>query len=165
MDLQAFLQRFLFAIDKATRTEYAMLEGLARYILELSLLDYTMLAWRPSTVAASAVLLARAILMHIMSESLRPGMQCAHHCAWTATQEHYCFHTVDELQECTCKLHRALLAASQARHGKTSAVHCKYAAQRKRCISTLPVPEHLPAQIFERYAFFPVPANEVVKGC
>lgn len=43
--MQAFLQRFLRAAHVATVVEYKYLEQLTRYILELSLLDITMLAF------------------------------------------------------------------------------------------------------------------------
>ncbi|CDY41784.1 BnaC02g13720D [Brassica napus] len=57
-----YLKRFVRAAKGKTEVPLLLFESLASYLSELSLLDYAMLRYAPSLVAASAVFLARYIL-------------------------------------------------------------------------------------------------------
>jgi cyclin-A len=154
--LQAFLQRFLRAAHIATTFEYHYLESLARYILELSLLDYSMLVYRSSTVAAASILLARVLLAHAHreSENTRP------HVVWTRTLEHYAFHTAKELEGCVYQLHRMLITLS-SKQKKAPFVCSKYKQQKWLSVASLPFMTTLPSEMFDRFCTFPVPAESL----
>lgn len=151
--VQAFLQRFLRAAHYATQLEYKCLEALARYVLELSLLDFAMLAHRPSTVAAAALLLARVLLAHVHRDD---GGAMREHVVWTHTLEHYAFHTARDLEPCARKMHKTLLSASG---GKTTAIAQKYLNPRRGGVAALAFMPALPEAAFERFASFRVPAS------
>jgi cyclin-A len=156
--LQAFLQRFLRASHIATQVEYKCLEALTRYILELSLLDFSMLSYRPSTVAAATLLLARILLAHMHHQS-GPYLP---HVVWTRTLEHYTFHTAEELEACTRKLHKTLLAASCKSDNERRTFHSiytKYEQTRRGAVARLGFMTSLPAHAFEPMAQFWVPAE------
>lgn len=157
--VQAFLQRFLRAAHVATTMEYQCLEALARYILELSLLDYSMLRHRCSTVAASAILLARALIVHIPPESSTEMSNATRkHVLWTRTLEQYAFHTARELEDCVRQLHRTLLTVTN-KSKKQPFVCTKYKHSKWGKVATLPLLDELPDSMFERFAWFSVPAS------
>lgn len=151
--MQAFLQRFLRAAHYATQLEYKCLEALARYILELSLLDFAMLSHRPSTVAAATLLLARVLLAHVHRDD---GGETREHVVWTSTLEHYAFHSARELEQCVRKMHKTLLSATS---GKTTAIAQKYLHPRRGGVAGLAFMPELPDAAFERHAAFRVPAS------
>jgi Cyclin, C-terminal domain len=155
--VQAFLQRFLRASHIATQVEYKCLEALTRYVLELSLLDVNMLAYRASTVAASTLLLCRILLAHMHSAAAAGG-PLRPHVAWTRTLEHYTFHTPRELEGCVRKLHRTLLAAS-SRGLKMMSICHKYKQSKKGAVASLRFMTELPEHAFQRFAAFMVPAD------
>ncbi|GKA09221.1 cyclin-A1-4 isoform X2 [Tanacetum coccineum] len=66
--LRCFLRRFVRAIQGVNEALSMHLEHLASYIAELSLLEYDMLQYAPSLVAASAIFLAR----YVQSPSQKP---------------------------------------------------------------------------------------------
>uniref|UniRef100_A0A0D9Y5P6 Uncharacterized protein n=1 Tax=Oryza glumipatula TaxID=40148 RepID=A0A0D9Y5P6_9ORYZ len=69
------------------------LEFLANYVAELSLLEYNLLSYPPSLVAASAIFLAKFIL------------QPTKH-PWNSTLAHYTQYKSSELSDCVKALHR-----------------------------------------------------------
>uniref|UniRef100_A0A0E0BZK4 Uncharacterized protein n=1 Tax=Oryza meridionalis TaxID=40149 RepID=A0A0E0BZK4_9ORYZ len=69
------------------------LEFLANYVAELSLLEYNLLSYPPSLVAASAIFLAKFIL------------QPTKH-PWNSTLAHYTQYKSSELSDCVMALHR-----------------------------------------------------------
>jgi cyclin-A len=146
------LQRFVLAALHATQVEIKCLEYLSRYILELSLLDYNMLAYRPSTIAAATLLLARILLAHMHNGK---GDVCDH-VVWTKTLEHYAFHSAHELEACVRKLHKTLLSATSC-DGKSTAVTQKYRHPRRGAVACLHFMPVLPAKAFEQYVAFQVP--------
>ncbi|CAL5384851.1 unnamed protein product [Camellia sinensis] len=66
---------------------------LANYLTELSLLEYGMLCYAPSLIAASAIFLAKFIL----NPSKRP---------WTLTLRHYTLYKPSDLRDCVKAIHR-----------------------------------------------------------
>eukprot|EP00898_Chlorokybus_atmophyticus_P002740 jgi/Chlat1/3467/Chrsp23S03672 len=86
-----FLQRFLKAAG-ATNDERR--SHLADFLTELCLVEYSMLQFLPSTIAASAVFLANIITGHA---------------PWTYTLQHYAQYTPVDLQECVKAMHQLYL--------------------------------------------------------
>lgn len=85
---KTFLLRFLKAAES---TPGDKLDCLASFLAELTLLEYSFLPYKPSMVAASAVMLA----LHTLN---RP--------AWTTTLEHYAVYTTQDLKPCVLALHQ-----------------------------------------------------------
>ncbi|GAU22853.1 hypothetical protein TSUD_282200 [Trifolium subterraneum] len=89
---RCFLRRFIIVADKTCEVPLMQLEYLADYIAELSLLEYDMLEYTPSLVAASATLLAKYILL----PRKKP---------WNSMLRHYTGYQAPELRECVKGLH------------------------------------------------------------
>ena len=152
--VQVFLQRFLRAAQVATATEYRYLEMLSRYVLELSLLDYAMLAYRPSTIAAAALFLSRVLL----AKAHKRPAETRRHVIWTRTMEHYTFHTAAELAPCVRHLHEVLLAAS-SKASRTVAVRTKYSHPRRMSVAKMLFVPTFSDDVFQRYHGILVPAD------
>jgi Cyclin, C-terminal domain len=149
-----FLQRFLRAAQVATASEYRYLEHLSRYVLEVSLLDHTLLAYRTSTVAAAALFLSRVLL----AKAHKRGAQTRPHIVWTRTMEHYAFHTAAELRLCVRHLHGMLLAAG-CKASRTVAIRNKYRSPRRMAVANMYFVPTFPDDVFEQYHGIPVPAE------
>lgn len=139
---KVFLQRFLRAAHHATRTEYRFLEALSRYILELSLMDYTMLTFLPSMAAASALFLARLMLANLPSNE--PPV-----ILWTPTLERYAFYTALELRACVKHLHRLMMYALE--QNRLPAIHEKYSQRRWHHVSRIAHLDSISESVFEPY--------------
>ena len=153
---QVFLQRFLRAAQVAISSEYRYLEHLSRYVLELSLLDHTLLVYRTSTVAAAALFLSRVLLAkaHKRSVRMRP------HYIWTHTMEHYTFHTAKELQPCVRHLHSLLLSAG-SKDNRTVAIRNKYRSSRRMAVANIFFAPEIADDVFEPYHGILVPAEQL----
>lgn len=149
-----FLQRFLRAAQVATASEYRYLENLARYVLELSLLDHSLLAHRTSTVAASALFLSRILL----AKAHQKTAHMRKHIIWTRTMEHYTFHSACELRSCVRHLHRLLLAASD-QSSRMTAMRTKYRSARRMYVASMYFVPSFSDEVFEQYHGIPVPAE------
>lgn len=112
--IKTFLRRALRAAETDAKVEF-----LANYLCELSLLEYDMLAFAPSVVAAASVSLALATLNH-------PD--------WSATLAHYTALESGELKECVDALRRCHGAAQKS---TLSAVREKYAQVKFKCVSLI----------------------------
>jgi hypothetical protein len=88
-----FLRRF----SKAARSD-SVTHTLSKYLAELTLPEYSMLAFKPSTIAAASVYIARAM------RQITPY--------WTPTLEHYTQLSVDGIRQCATMLNDALLRSS-----------------------------------------------------
>ena len=160
--MQAFLQRYLRAAHVATTVEYHCLEAFSRYILELSLLDFGMLKYRSSMVAAAAILLARTLLAHPHCDGGYPSTDVRSHVVWTHTMEYYTGHTARDLEGCVMQLHRTLLNVTTASRTKTKPFVCtKYSQTKWGSVATMNVLSELPSKMFERFGTFPVPAHHL----
>ncbi|KAH9691300.1 Cyclin-A1-1 [Citrus sinensis] len=90
---KCFLMRFIRAAQRSNKAPSMQFEYLANYILELSLLDYKMLCYSPSLIAASATFLANFILYPLKKP-------------WNSTLGHYTFYQPSDLCDCVKALHR-----------------------------------------------------------
>lgn len=158
--VQAFLQRYLRAAHVATTVEYHCLEAFSRYILELSLLDFSMLRYRSSMVAAAAILLARTLLANQHHNTEHPSTELRSHVVWTRTMEFYTGHAARDLEDCVRHMHRTLVSVNGASKSKRQPFVChKYSQAKWGAVATMTVMPALPSTMFERFAMFPVPAH------
>jgi len=88
-----FLRRF----SKAARSD-STTHTLSKYLAELTLPEYELLAFKPSTIAAASVYVARAM------RQITPY--------WTPTLEHYTQLSVDGVRSCAIALNEALVRSS-----------------------------------------------------
>ncbi|KAG8389767.1 hypothetical protein BUALT_Bualt01G0012800 [Buddleja alternifolia] len=89
---KCFLRRFVRAAQGVNEAPLLQLECLVNYIAELSLLEYSMLSFAPSLIAASSIFLAKYILL----PSKRP---------WNPTLQHYTLYQPSDLRDCVLALH------------------------------------------------------------
>jgi cyclin-A len=154
--MQVFMQRFLRAAIDATTIEYSYLEQHARYVLELTLLDYECLRFRPSTLAAAAILFSRAVLAG--QNWTNGNVQWCPHVLWNRTMQHYTFHSAAALQPCVqhlCKL------VSHDQDQSKSAVFRKYKVEKRKAVSLIPCPEQFDGRIFQPNHAMAVPQDWV----
>ena len=111
-----FLMRFLRVAEADRSTEY-----LGMYLAELSLLEYGLLQFLPSQIAASAVMLALY------------NNQKSH---WSTALEHYTGYTPRALRECAALLHRVHV---NARSSTLPAIVEKYSKEKVGSVSALHV--------------------------
>ncbi|XP_010429845.1 PREDICTED: cyclin-A1-2-like [Camelina sativa] len=127
-----FLRRFLRAAQGGKEVPSLLSEYLACYLTELSLLDYAMLRYTPSLVAASAVFLTQ----HILHPSRKP---------WNATLEHYTSYKATHMEACVKDL-------LQLCHGNPSsdvvAVRKKYSQHNYKFAAKKLCPTSLPQELF-----------------
>ncbi|KAA8492954.1 Cyclin-B2-2 [Porphyridium purpureum] len=103
-----FLSRFLKAGGADRRVDC-----IAHYCLELGMLDYEMVRFTPSVMAASAVYL---------SKYYAGGDRQV----WSPTLEYYTEYKQADIQECVNEMRRALRADQQGTNPKLTAVNRKY---------------------------------------
>jgi len=89
----------------------------AKYLVEISLLEYDIAHCPPSLIAAAALFLSLRIL--------EPSATLA--TVWTPTLQYYSTYTTRELMPLVCKLAQAIL---KAKDGKLQAVHTKYMSKK-----------------------------------
>nr|GEY11083.1 cyclin-A1-4 isoform X2 [Tanacetum cinerariifolium] len=90
--VRCFLRRFVRSAQGVNEAPSMHLEHLASYIAKLSLLEYDVLQYAPSLVAASAIFLAR----YVQSPSQK---------LWDSTLRHYTQYQPSDLSECVKALH------------------------------------------------------------
>ncbi|KAL5225850.1 hypothetical protein ABZP36_012489 [Zizania latifolia] len=109
-----FMRRFLKAAQSDKK-----LELLSFFIIELSLVEYEMLKFRPSMLAAAAVYTAQCTISGFKS--------------WNKCCELHTKYTEEQLMDCSkmmVELHQ------KAGHGKLTGVHRKYSTFRYGCAAT-----------------------------
>ncbi|KAB1221017.1 Cyclin-A1-1 [Morella rubra] len=125
---KCFLRRFVRAAQGINEAPSLQLECLANYIAELSLLEYNMLCYAPSLIAASSIFLAK----YVLSPSQRP---------WNSTLQHYTLYQPSDLCNCVEDLHRlcfdSISSSLPAIREKYSQHKYKYVA-KKCCPPTIP---------------------------
>ncbi|XP_074369762.1 cyclin-A1-1-like [Apium graveolens] len=127
--VSSFLSRFVYVAKAVTRALPVELECMSNYLAELSLLDYSMLGYAPSQIAASSVFLAR----YILSPSTRP---------WNSTLQHYTLYRPSELLECVRALHRLCC-------DDDNAVGEKYSHHKYMFVANKYCPPFIPREYFQ----------------
>ncbi|KAJ7959165.1 Cyclin [Quillaja saponaria] len=129
---KCFLRRFVRAAQGINEVPSLQLECLTNFIAELSLLEYNMLCYAPSLVAASAIFLANFILF----PSKRP---------WNSTLQHYTLYQPSDLRNCVKDLHRLCLNS----HSSTlPAVKEKYSQHKYKYVAKKFCPPSIAQEYF-----------------
>ncbi|OQU77685.1 hypothetical protein SORBI_3009G087100 [Sorghum bicolor] len=130
---KCFLRRFVHAAQVLDKGSSLHLEFLANYICELSLLDYSLLCYLPSLVAASAVFLAKYILMPIKNP-------------WNSTLSYYTRYTPSELRGCVRLLHRLFRLGPGS---NLPAIREKYSQHKYKFVAKKYCPPSIPTKFFQ----------------
>ncbi|KAF5467932.1 hypothetical protein F2P56_012136 [Juglans regia] len=109
------------------------LECLANYIAELSLLEYNMLCYAPSLLAASAIFMAKYILF----PSQKP---------WNSTLQHYTIYKPSDLCNCVKDLHRL---CCDSHTSSLPAIKEKYSQHKYKYVAKKYCPPTIPAEFFQ----------------
>ncbi|RID56308.1 hypothetical protein BRARA_G03515 [Brassica rapa] len=129
---KCFLRRFVRAAQGKKEVSSLLFESIASYFSELSLLDYAMLRYAPSLVAASAVFLAQCIL----HPSRKP---------WSSTLEHYTSYRAKHLEACVKNL---LQLCHESPSADVVAVRKKYSQDKYKFAAKKFCPTSLPQELF-----------------
>jgi cyclin A len=111
---KCFLRRFLRAAQVCHEAPVLHLEFLANYIAELSLLEYSLICYVPSLIAASSIFLAKFILKPTENP-------------WNSTLSFYTQYKPSDLCNCAKGLHRLFLVGPG---GNLRAVREKYSQHK-----------------------------------
>ncbi|PAN16607.1 hypothetical protein PAHAL_3G071100 [Panicum hallii] len=130
---KCFLRRFVRAAQVFDEGSTLHLEFLANYICELSLLEYSLLCYLPSLVAASSVFLARFIL----KPTTNP---------WNSSLSYYTQYTPSELRGCVRVLHR-LFRFGPGRD--LPAIREKYSQHKYKFVAKKYCPPSIPTGFFQ----------------
>ncbi|XP_010260855.1 PREDICTED: cyclin-A1-4 [Nelumbo nucifera] len=129
---KCFLRRFVRVAQGSSELPLLHLECMANYLAELSLLEYSVLCYAPSMIAASAIFLAKFIL----SPLKRP---------WNATLGHYTQYKPSELCECVKMLHRLFCNSFNT---SLPAIREKYSQHKYKFVAKKYCPPSIPVEYF-----------------
>ncbi|XP_057795703.1 cyclin-A1-1 isoform X2 [Salvia miltiorrhiza] len=129
---KCFLRRFVRAAQGVNEAPLMQLECMANYVAELSLLEYSMLSFAPSLIAASSIFLARYILL----PSKRP---------WNATLQHYTLYQPSELRDCVLALHGF---CCNSNNSSLPAIREKYSQHKYKFVAKKYCPPSIPTEYF-----------------
>lgn len=129
---KSFLRRFIRAAQVSLEVPSLQLEFLGNYVAELTLMDYSFLAYLPSMIAASAVFLAKLT----MEPSKHP---------WTLTLQHYTGYSSRQLKTCVLALHSILWSKG----GALPAIREKYSQSKFQSVSQMSAPPEVDLHYFE----------------
>ncbi|XP_057733882.1 cyclin-A2-4 isoform X1 [Arachis stenosperma] len=127
----SFLRRFLQAAQASSKSPSLELEYLANYLAELTLMEYSFLNFLPSTIAASAVFLAKWTL----DQSKHP---------WNPTLQHYACYKASDLKTTVLALQDLQLNINGC---PLTAIRSKYSQDKFKCVGSLSPPK-LPETMF-----------------
>ncbi|KAL4334648.1 hypothetical protein GQ457_07G022820 [Hibiscus cannabinus] len=129
---KCFLRRFVRAAQGINEVPLMQLECMGNYIAELSLLEYSMLCYAPSLVAASAIFLAKFILV----PEKKP---------WNSTLQHYTLYKPSDLVKCVKDLHRLCCNNDNL---TLPAIREKYSQHKYKCVAKKYCPPSIPSDFF-----------------
>ncbi|CAK9169243.1 unnamed protein product [Ilex paraguariensis] len=130
---KCFLRRFVRAAQGINEAPLLQLECLANYLAELSLLEYNMLCYAPSLIAASAIFLANYILLPLS----RP---------WNATLQHYTLYEPSVMHDCVMALHSL---CGNNHNSSLPAVREKYSQHKYKFVAKKYCPPSIPPEFFQ----------------
>ncbi|KAL9234745.1 hypothetical protein vseg_009577 [Gypsophila vaccaria] len=130
---KSFLRRFVRAAQVTNEVASTQLEYFANYVAELSLLEYHMLQYAPSLIAASAVFLAK----YIFDSSHKP---------WNRTLRHYTLYEPSDLEECVKALHQLFLNSHSS---SLPAIREKYSQHKYKFVANTDCPSSIPEEYFQ----------------
>ncbi|XP_062188909.1 cyclin-A1-2-like isoform X2 [Phragmites australis] len=129
---KCFLRRFARAAQVCDEDPALHLEFVANYVSELSLLEYNLLSYPPSLIAASAIFLAKFILQPTKYP-------------WNSTLAHYTQYKPSELCDCVKALHR-LFSVGPGRN--LPAIREKYSQHKYKFAAKKHCPPSIPTEFF-----------------
>lgn len=129
---KCFMRRFVRAAQGVDEAPLMQLECMANYIAELSLLEYSMLSFAPSLIAASSIFLARYILL----PAKRP---------WNSTLRHYTLYQPFELRDCVVALHGF---CCNTNNSNLPAIREKYSQHKYKFVAKKYCPPSIPTEYF-----------------
>lgn len=115
----SFLRRFIKAAHGSSKNH-----NLAKYLVDLSLVEYTMAHYRPSELAAAAICLSLYLLSNHKLEEV-----------WTPTLSYYSGYSLKQIEPIIGKLSKVV---TNVEGSKYKAVYNKYMDQPLGKVSTLP---------------------------
>ncbi|PKA65306.1 Cyclin-A2-1 [Apostasia shenzhenica] len=127
--VKTFLRRFLRAAQKSYCVPLLILEYMANFLAELTLIEYSFLKFLPSLTAASAVFLARWTL----DQSDHP---------WNCTLEHYTMYKSSDLQSAVLEMQDL---QQNSRNSPLSAIRDKYMQEKYEQVAERRSPEFSPS--------------------
>nr|KYP69950.1 Cyclin-A1-1 [Cajanus cajan] len=127
---RCFMRRFIIVAQRTCKVPLLQLEYFADYLTELSLLEYGMLKYTPSLIAASATFLAKYILL----PSEKP---------WNPTLKHYTCYQASELRECVKGLHWLCCDGYDL-----PAIREKYSQHKFKFVARKYCPSFIPLEVF-----------------
>ncbi|XP_066372768.1 cyclin-A3-1-like [Miscanthus floridulus] len=132
---KTFLRMFIrSAQEDNNKYPSLQLEFLGSYLCELSLLDYSLLRFLPSLVAASVVFVARL--------TLDP-----HTHPWSKKMQTLTSYKPSELKDCVAAIHHMQL---NQKYSSMMAIREKYKQHRFKAVSALLPPVEIPASYFKK---------------
>uniref|UniRef100_A0A5B7B9R0 Putative cyclin-A1-1-like n=1 Tax=Davidia involucrata TaxID=16924 RepID=A0A5B7B9R0_DAVIN len=134
--VKCFLRRFVRAAQGVSEAPSFQLECLANYIAELSLLEYSMLCFAPSLIAASAIFLAKYMLF----PSKRP---------WNSTLRHYTLYQPSDLCDCVKALHSLCCNSTNS---SLPAIREKYSQHKYKFVAKKYCPPSIPSEFFQNHS-------------
>ncbi|KAJ7959164.1 Cyclin [Quillaja saponaria] len=130
---RCFLRRFVCVAQGTCKVPSMQLECLTNYLAELSLLDYSMLRFTQSLIAASATFLAKFIL----NPRKKP---------WDSTLRYYTDYKASELCDCVMALHHLCCSGS---FSNLPAVREKYSQHKYKFVAKKYCPPSIPSEFFQ----------------
>ncbi|KAJ1262475.1 hypothetical protein BS78_09G110500 [Paspalum vaginatum] len=130
---KCFLRRFVRAAQVFDKGSTLHLEFLANYICELSLLEYSLLCYLPSLVAAASVFLAKFILKPVNNP-------------WNSSLSYYTQYTPSELHGCVRVLHRLFCFGPGS---NLPAIREKYSQHKFKFAAKKYCPPSIPTEFFK----------------
>ncbi|XP_058781513.1 cyclin-A1-1 [Vicia villosa] len=131
--IKCFLRRFVRAAQGIDEVPSLQLECLTNYIAELSLLEYSMLSYAPSLIAASSIFLAKFMLF----PSTKP---------WNPTLQHYTQYQTSDLCACVKDLHRL---CCNSPNSNLPAIKEKYNQHKYKYVAKKHCPSSIPQEFFQ----------------
>ncbi|XP_054797038.1 cyclin-A1-4-like isoform X2 [Prosopis cineraria] len=130
---KCFLRRFVRAAQGVNEVPSLQLDCLANYLAELSLLEYSMLCYAPSLIAASAIFLAKYLLF----PSTKP---------WNSTLQHYTLYQPSDLCDCVRDLHRL---CCNTHTSNLPAIREKYSQHKYKYVAKKYIRPSIPQEFFQ----------------
>ncbi|KAF5468960.1 hypothetical protein F2P56_013067 [Juglans regia] len=130
---KCFLRRFVCVVQATSKVPSMQLECLANYLMELSLLEYSMLRYSPSLVAASATFLAKFILLPLKKP-------------WNSVLKHYTLYQASDLSDCVKALHSLCCNCSNP---NLPAIREKYSQHKYKFVAKKYCPPSIPQEYFQ----------------
>ncbi|XP_058781514.1 cyclin-A1-4-like [Vicia villosa] len=131
---RCFLRRFITVAQQTYEVPLMQLEYLADYLAELSLIEYDMLKYTPSLIAASATFLAKYILLPMEKP-------------WNSMLRHYTGYQASELCECVKGLH-FLYCNGYHNSPSITAIREKYSQHKFKFVAKKNCPPSIPVEVF-----------------